>query len=234
MFKSRGSSSPKVLIALLVLPGLFFSIARLQAEIDRHRVVESTPESFLLYLPPGKLLRPLTLGYREFAADLLWMKAIYFFGEHFDIDQNYHGLYEMLDLVTTLDPSFEYPYHFGSIVLSLEANQVEQSKELLIKGMEHLPRVWQFPFYMGFNLYFFENNFSEAAGYIDRASRLSGSPGFLRELAARLYAKGGNPSFGLTLLRELYQNTKDEKMRARISKKMEAMVRDHTDVPDPN
>jgi hypothetical protein len=196
----------------------------LQVKIDKTRSSGTEPETFLLYLPSGRLLRPLTLGYREMAADLLWIKTIDYFGGHFAGDKSYTWLYHMLDLVTTLDPHFISPFHFGAVVLSMEANQEENSEKLLAKAMRLHPTVWQFPFYMGFNLYFYKKDYKEASRYIGMAAQLPGSPTYLGRFAANLYMTAGDESSGLIFLREIYRNTKDEKMKKEILRKMQELV----------
>jgi tetratricopeptide (TPR) repeat protein len=223
----------KVLWLAVVFPCLLSMILGLQIEIDKTRPSESEPETFLLYLPSGRLLKPLTLGYHEMAADLLWIKTIDYFGGHYAGDKSYTWLYHMLDLVTTLDPRFVSPFNFGAVVLSMEAKQEENSEKFLEKAMRLHPTVWQFPFYMGFNLYFYKKDYKEASRYIGMAARLPGSPSYLSRFAAHVYVTAGDKSSGLILLREIYRNTKDEKMKKEILRKMQELVHgqpgNHTD-----
>ena len=224
MFGAGNFKTKKVFWVAVVLPCLLLIILGLQVKIDKTRSSKTEPETFLLYLPSGGMLRPLALGYREMAADLLWIKTIDYFGGHFAGDKSYTWLYHMLDLVTTLDPRFVSPFHFGAVVLSMEADQEENSEKLLAKAMRLHPTVWQFPFYMGFNLYFYKKDYKEASRYIGMAAQLPGSPPYLARFAANLYVTAGDRSNGLILLREIYRNTKDEKMKKEILKKMQEII----------
>ena len=232
MSQSATSSIKSGWIALLVLSSLALSIWALQVRIDRGQTTEVKPESFLLYLPSGNLLGPLTLGYREFAADLLWIKTVDYFGGHYATDRSYTWLYHMLDLVTTLDPHFVFPFQFGAVILSVEAREQDNSIKLLKKAMELNPSVWQFPFFMGFNLYFYKKDYQQASRFIDAASRLPGAPAYLKQFAVRLYVSAGDRSNGLTLLREVYRNTKDEKMRAEILNRIQELAGGQSDARD--
>jgi len=139
-------------------------------------------------------------------------------------DRKYPWLYHMLDLVTTLDPNFIWPYYFGGIVLSLEAKQVEQSNLILEKAMNHHPEVWKFPFYIGFNYWFHYDDPGKAASYIKIAAKLPGAPGYLKTFPARLYYEAGANEAALDFLVEMLKNTQDPQMRARIEKRIKDIV----------
>lgn len=205
-----------IYIPVIIL--LFLLILSMQVIIENMK--KTVPEEHPLYLPSARLLSIASLGFRDVIADILWMRTIGYFGEHYQGDKKYVWLYHMLDAVTTLDPKFQYPYHFGGLVLSIEGSDVKASNALLYKGMREHPDVWQFPFYIGFNYFFFERDYEKAARYFEIASRIKGSPRYLKSLAARLYAESGNPELALIILRETYKNTKDENMRREILKRI--------------
>lgn len=172
---------PATASALMVL---FLGLAVFtQAAIDRtwtRRKVER-----LLYLPKSEHLRLLTLGFDEVAADYFWLRTIGYFGGQYMADKRYPWLAHILQLVTDLDPRFSIVYYFGGIVLAMEAHQVDESNALLAKGMRHLPDNWKFPFFIGFNHFFFKGDFLAASGYIEQAARLPGIPGTSRDLPPR-------------------------------------------------
>lgn len=179
----------------------------------------------VMYIPTGKILKPLTLGYDQLIADLLWIRAVNYIGTHYITDRYYPWLYHILDIVTTLDPKFIQPYMIGGVILSWETNQIDNSNKLLIKGMEHNPDVWQFPFYLGFNHFYYLNKYDEAAKYISIASKLPGHPAYLPLFAATLHSKSGDIQTAITFLREIYKNTTDENIRKEIRAKMENILK---------
>ena len=56
-------------------------------------------------------------------------------------DRNYTWLAHLLDVVTTLDPLYQYPYEFGGVVLAAEMGDVNKSIALLKKGMKNVSRM---------------------------------------------------------------------------------------------
>ena len=106
---------PWVLLFLAIL-GLLLGAMSLHLSLD---ALAEEHESVRVYMciPSGKFLKPFTFGYEQLVADYFWIKTISYFGDHLMSDRKYPWLYHLLDLVTTLDPHFIWPYYFGGIVL---------------------------------------------------------------------------------------------------------------------
>ena len=121
-------------------------------------------------------------------------------------DRNYHWLYHILDITTSLDPYFRYPYEFGGVVLAVEKEDFEQSNKLLKKGMQYHSDYWRFPFYLGFNAFFRLKDPKAAARYISTAAVLPDSPSYLSKLAASLYVYSGQKETALNFLNRMYND----------------------------
>ncbi len=193
---------------------------QLQRELD-HRVNRAAIQTEELgALPAAEYLKPGLLGYHHLGADLLWLRLIQVVGKKSNTVQEYEWLYHALDVITDLDPQYDYAYQVGGIVLTHLANRVDLSNKLLEKGLEPNPTVWQIPFYMGFNYYFYLHDPSPAANYIARASRITGRPPFLPLLATQLYAEAGNPDTALNFLMAIRTQTPEgwikEQLETRI------------------
>lgn len=212
----------RISLCLLSLFFLFFCIYSIQVFIDQSYQWER--EERLLYLPSGKFLKPACLGFESLVADLLWIKAIGYFGGHYLTDHSYKWLYHILDLVTTLDPLFRYPYEFGGIILALEGGNPEQSTLLLEKGIKHHPEYWRLYFYLGFNHFYYHRDFQNASLYIKKAAQLPGHPPYLPKLAASLLTTSGQKNTALSFLRQLYDNTEDEWLKQQIKGKIEDIL----------
>lgn len=213
-----GRGTKSLFLTWGVIIGLFFCMAQVQKTLVQYRSIE---QESLLYLPSGKYLKPLVLGYDQVAADLLWMKTISYFGGHFMSDKQYPWLAHMLNLIIDLDPRFDFPYYFGGIVLSLEASQIEEANKILERGIEAYPDRWQYPFYIGFNYYYHKKDVQRGLPYLEKASSLPGSPDFLKRLVGRLYEKSGKQEEALHFYEEVYQNTADEMIRQKIKEKID-------------
>lgn len=136
---------------LFVLSLLIFgtTVYSVQTEIDRmkgrHRLMEE-----LSYFPSGRFLKLSVLGYDHLAADLVWLRAIQYFGQHRLTDLKFEYLSHMLDILTTLDPKFIHAYTFGALLLTDAAREPDRAMELLKRGMEENPDRWEIPFTAGF------------------------------------------------------------------------------------
>ncbi len=203
---------------ILVLVALLASLISTQAFIDRsyrRRKVEK-----LLYLPSGRFLKPAVLGFDGLAADYYWLMTIGYFGGHYLSDQKYPWLPHILDLVTDLDPRFSIAYSFGGIVLAAEADRVDASDALLRKGMNVFPGNWKYPFFLGFNRFYYGGDLADAARWLAQASRLPESPEYLPRLVASLYAKAGRVEDAVSFLETVRDTVDDTRLRANIQGKI--------------
>ncbi|MGA1844479.1 MAG: tetratricopeptide repeat protein [bacterium] len=216
---SRNDGIARCIIWILALLLLFLAVYSLQTSID-HSFKRSREEG-LMYLPTGRFLKPLCLGFDSLAADLLWIKAIGYFGGHYLTDRSYTWLYHILDLVTTLDPHFRYPYEFGGIILALEGGNPDQSTALMEKGLLSYPDYWRLHFYVGFNYLYYHRDPEKASFHIVKAAQLPGHPQYLPRLAASLLVTSGKKEGAMSFLQQLYDNTEDAWLRVQIKRKID-------------
>ncbi|MFH1856308.1 MAG: hypothetical protein ABH836_03635 [Candidatus Omnitrophota bacterium] len=178
----------------------------------------------LLYLPTGKFINAAVLGFNNAVADVLYVKAVGYFGGHYLIDKEYKWFYHILDIITTLSPRFEDPYEFGAVVLALEMKEIELSNKLLKRGIEYNPDYWRFPFYLAFNYFFYLNDYAKAASYMEQASKLPDCPAYLPYLTSRLYAEAKNPGYAIVFLSEIYNETTNENIKKELKTRVNELV----------
>jgi len=217
-------------VILLTLLALFGGALSFHLRLDRMGAVHQAMEVYM-FVPSGRILKPLTLGFNQLVADYFWIKTISYFGDHLMSDRKYPWLYHLLELVTTLDPQFIWPYYFGGIILSLEADQVEQSNLILKKAMATHPDVWNFPFYIGFNYWYHYNDPLKAASYIRIAARLPGAPKYLKTFPARLYSEAGTHEAAERFLLEMLKSTQEPRMREKILKRIKELAEGELKAP---
>ena len=212
-----------LIVAFPLIAVLAFSIYFVQHQITGYKGIEKKIEEFVT-LPRGEYLKPAVLGYEQLVADIIWLKAIQVIGEDTVTPGGYDWVYHALDVVTTLDPKFAYAYQLGGVTLSVLGKAPEKSNFLLIKGMKENPDVWQIPFYIGFNNFFYLNDYGRAAEYMAKASDLPGHPAYLPKLAARLYVQAGNTDVALDFLMQMHKETGDEKVRATLGERIKEVI----------
>jgi len=214
---ARGGARTAVVAAALAL--LLLGQALVQRAVERgwpRRAFEQQ-----LYIPSGRHLKAFSLGFTDLAADLLWIRAIGYYGGHALTDREYPWLHNILDQVTNLDPAFRFPYLFGGIVFAVEGSTGEQSIALLRKGMAQYPGDWRFPFYIGFTCFYHQQDPERAAAYMRYAASLPGGPEYLPRLAASLTAESGRVGAAIRFLATLAEGARDESARAAILEKIE-------------
>jgi hypothetical protein len=187
---------------LALVSGLAFATARVNAFRFRPYLHES------LYLPSGKFIKEVSLGYRQLAADLVWLSAVQYYGGFRKGDHDLRYFQGLIDLVTTLDPNFVFAYVFGAIVVSEDLGAFNEGADMLKCGMAANPTAWELPFEIGFLSYVNHVDNTLAARYFDLASRMPEAPESTERFAAFVYAKAGDDATSVRLW-EAYKESTD-------------------------
>lgn len=214
----------KRLLVGLLIGVVFIGEILIQRQLTQTTDRAAIQQEELGLLVQGEYLRPLLLGYQHLGADALWLRLIQVLGKRKNTAQDYQWLYHAMDVITDLDPQYDYVYQVGGITLAELAHRVDLSNKLLEKGVVATPTVWQIPFYIGYNYFFYLHDDAKAAEYMLRASHLPGRPPFLPLLATRLAAEAGNPEVALTFLAEMERQTYDVQIKERLETRMKELV----------
>lgn len=200
------------------------SIVQLQRSLE-HRTDRTVAQiNELAQLPHGEYLKPALLGYHNLGADVVWLRLVQVFGKRRNTADEYEWMYHAFDVITTLDPQYDYAYYIGGVVLTNVANRVDLSNRLLEKGFKENPTIWNIPFLLGYNHYFIQGDAAKAAEYIAVAAELPGGPAYLPGLASRMYAEASNPDTALQFLEALWRQTQDLEMREVLEKRAKEIM----------
>ena len=191
-----------------------------------------------LYVTSGKTVQRLTAGYSALAADLYWIRAIQYYGgvklrlQHAPAasqastgpPSDYSLLFPMLDLTTTLDPSFNIAYRFGSIFLAepypAGAGRPDLAIRLLEKGLAARPDKWEYMQDIGFVHYWWRHDYPAAAGWFEKASQVDGAPWFLKSLAATTLAEGGDRRSSRTMWQAIRESAEIDWLRNEADRRL--------------
>ncbi len=99
------------LIVALLLVGAVGGAGRLREQATGHYLSTQRYED-VYYLPPPVWLKLFSLGYREALADLIWMKALIYFGEELYHKGEVKNLYAYTDAMLALDERFLAVYRW--------------------------------------------------------------------------------------------------------------------------
>jgi tetratricopeptide (TPR) repeat protein len=197
----------------------------MQGQLDRIRPSREQLKEKLIYIPDSKYIRTASLGYHAPLSDILWARAVIYFGGHYLVDKDYSWLYRIIDAVTTLDTRNILAYRFGGTLLALGQNDVEKSNLLLKKGIRYNPDAdWRLYFLLGFNYFYYIGDYVTAAEYLKKASSMPGHPSYLPRLAARMYAKAERMDMAIDFLEKTYHQYDDEKIKATIEERLNVLI----------
>jgi hypothetical protein len=195
MSADRGwiSAATTILLAAVLLGGA--------AAVDKiaKRRPQSDRADELLYYPSGVMVREASLGYETAAADLAWLRAIQYYGEHRLTDNRFDRIRHVMEIVSDLDPGFREPYVFGGFVLAQEMNDPEAGLALLERGLHANPESWELAFEIGFLHYVCRHDYAAGGAYFALASRMPGHPEYVERFAAFAEQRAGRAEMAILL-----------------------------------
>ncbi len=211
-------------IVIAVFCALLLATHFLHERLDGVRLPE--PDDLAETLPTLGTLKLISLGYDNVVADYYWMRSLEFFGTGKYNAVGYPLLEPLLRRSLTLDPLFKSAYLFAGTALTLPKMDPAKSNALLEQGLKYRPDVWQIPFYLGFNRYYFQQDYAGAAESLSIASKFPDAPPVIAQLATRIAAQAGRPEVGIQLIDEILERTKDEQVRASYLERRKALQLD--------
>jgi hypothetical protein len=219
-------SAPIVNQVLLGMGGILLlaCLGWLQGELDLRQDRTVVQIEGLAQLPKGEYLKPALLGYHHLGADILWLRLLQVVGKRRNSEDEYEWMYHALDVLTTLDPQYAYPYYAGGVILGDYANRPDLSNRLLEKGVSANPDVWNIPFLLGYNYYFLLGDPAKGAEYIMQAASLPDRPAYLPGLATRMAAEAGSPDTALAFLEARLLETHDPETREFLANRMKEVI----------
>ena len=225
-------------LTLALLPIFFVGM------IYSHRGVKQRRAQFprdqdVLYLPPPQHLGPMSLGYREALADLIWIRAVIFAGDRAGA-ANYDWIMEYLEAIYSISPQFRRPYAWGGVAFiytgqDIDRAMIDRAMRLYDRGITHFPEDHELLFAAGMLLTrdvqsvegYSEAERAEAAergAAMIRKAAAFGAPPLVRELAATLVSEGGADQLAIQFLQSQLLQAEDENHRRLLKQKLEAAV----------
>lgn len=167
-------------------------------------------------LPNGSTLRFADLGFHRATADSIWLSTIQYVGGG-NPNAPYESLYTMLNTIITVDPTFEYPYLFGGVLLPWQGNP-QQALDLLTRGMRQFPDNGLFPYNAGAVAKIHLHDDVQAAAFYQQAVGKKNTPPAAALLAGVSLTSMDDRQFALTYWQGLYETETNLtiKERARV------------------
>lgn len=204
-------------VAAVLLCALFAGSVSARRRVESARGEQSALEE-VLYLPSGKVLKKLSLGYSGLLANIYWTRAVQYFGARVQHSTRFDLLAPLLDITTDLDPHLVVAYQTGSIFLSNHvpegAGQPDKAVLLLQKGIRENPDYWRLYFSLGFVNYIDRHDYQSAEEAFRKGSEIPGALPWMKVMAARMAERGEDLNTALALWQGLYQTSSDKDLKA--------------------
>jgi tetratricopeptide (TPR) repeat protein len=205
------------LVLLLVLPGGFAGIWKLQHSIDKERAALSEDRDDVL-LRSGKLMKLMSLEYAPLMADFYWTRVVQFYGnKHVRGNANLELLWPLLDITTTLDPNLLVAYRFGAMFLSQHApsgaGRPDLAVQLIQRGIQANPEYWRLYEDLGFVYYFDLKDYQKASEAFLEGSRKPNAQMWMKVMAAKIAAEGESFATSVFLWKDIYDSTTDPEIK---------------------
>jgi hypothetical protein len=191
------------------------ALAFVLAGLSARAVPRPHPLEELAYYPSGRCLAPATLGHAGSAADLAWLRAVQYYGEHRTSDNRFVRMAHVFDILTTLAPHFRSAYVFGAFALAQEGRDFAAGERLMMKGLSANPTDPELAFQMGF-LYYVKpggRDLARAGEYFERAARLPGAPPQATRFAAFTRQNAGELAVAYALWTDVLEHSANGYLR---------------------
>ncbi len=187
----------------------------------------------IYYLPPPAWLQAMSLGYRRGLADLIWLRALVYFGDEFANRGAVKHVFNYGDSMLALDPDFERVYRWMGVagVYTPEESPLEyiqRSVDVLREGTRRFPDNGKLAWDAGATIKYEllpridkddpnrESLEFEASDHMMAAARLGEGPEWLVLNNATLLGKLGESEREQRHLEEMYAIVRDPAVKAQI------------------
>jgi hypothetical protein len=191
------------------------------------------------YLPPSHWLGVFSLGYREALADLIWMKALIYFGDELYQQGQVKNLYNYTEAMLSLDERFLAVYRWVASCALYRTGEVtvEDARKAigyLERGVKLFPDDGDLAWDLGATYRFElvpmleddeEKNEARRRGveYLQTAALRGAGPAWLVLTNATQLVKLGHKEQAIRHLEETYSATHDAEMQKQIELKLAAL-----------
>ena len=191
----------------------------------------------IYYLPPPDWLQVMSLGYRRALADLIWLRALIYFGDEFENKGAVKHVFDYGDSMLALDPDFQRVYRWVGVAgvytpTGSPREYIERSVDVLRQGAERFPNDGELAWDTGATIVYEllpalskahpdrERLKAEGNDYMVAAARLGAGPAWLVLTNATALRKLGEKERELRHLEEMYALVRDPKVKAQIETRL--------------
>ncbi len=168
--------------------------------------------SALHFLPSGRYLKAVSLGYSSLLADIIYIWAIQYYSDP-SIADRYTRLDHIFGAIAELDPRYSEPYIIGALIAAYEARDVGLALKILDRAMEKNPTDWVYPFEAGHYAQMMMKDYRVAQEYYRKAMEIPGAPDIAKRLYANAVFKAEDYETAWKTWLEVYRTASDDRVR---------------------
>jgi len=206
-----------LLVMILLSLSVYLNPVSTHSSYQEGRLVES-------YQIPLSIQSKLTLGYSNVIALIKWFKFMSYFGGTNHHELNSLFLLQQLKEITSLNPNHKPAYSIAATVLPWLMGTAKPSQSLLDKALYQFPLDWHWPFYMGFNVYWFDHDRKKSAAYLTQAASLKNAPPIVMQLALRMQTDTGQFTTALMFIDRQIKTATDSTIQRQLIKQRIAIL----------
>jgi len=204
--------------------------------------LESQAYEDIYYLPPPQWLQVMSLGYRRALADMIWLRALIYFGEEFENQGAVRHVFNYGESMLALDPDFRRVYRWIGVAgvytpAGSPPGVIRRSVDVLRRGIARFPNDGDLAWDAGATIIYElvphlpaddpdkERLIAEGNQHMMAAARLGAGPDWLVLTNATTLSRLGEKDRELRHLEEMYAIVRDPKVKAQIEHRL-ATLRD--------
>lgn len=218
--------------ALITMVGLAVASGELRA---RSHACHASGQRYedVYYLPPAESLRIFSAGWDEALADLIWMRALVYFGDEFREGGQVRHVFDYSEAILALDPRFRAVYRWVGMAgvyrpQAVAPEDIERSVAIMQRGARLFPEDGELAWDVGAALVFelapmledeAEQDDARERGmpYLLAAARLGAAPEWAALSNASLLERIGRDEQAARHLEEMYLTVDDPAVRDSIA-----------------
>lgn len=187
----------RFLLAGVLLASLAAALGVSQHDIFNRRI-QYRSEDRIFLLPRKEILKRLAMGNEKAVADLLWIRAVQFFGGNYTtlikegMEYKGEGIRKLFYIIQYLDPDFYQVYEFGAFVFNEGLRDHEEAIRMLDLGSRRFENDFRLLFDAAFVCFYYMDDKERALEFADRASERPGAPEHVRRFKGQLLSRLGS------------------------------------------
>jgi tetratricopeptide (TPR) repeat protein len=231
-------STTHSVLALAAVALLAGPLRALRVEVLAHGLAAEQYEGTVV-LPPSPVLRVVSLGHREALADLIWLRALVYYGDEIRNRGEFAQVFDLVEAIVSLDPEFRAAYLWAATAALYHTrgstvDDARRAVRVLERAVSKWPEDGELAWELGATLSYElvplledgeekERARLQGAEHLSAAARLGAGPDWLVFTNATALRRLGRTEQAIRHLEEMYAVVRDPEIRLQIEREIGAL-----------